>query len=255
MGRLASEKLFQSDWPKYMNSLISLGVDLGRSSKSAFCVIEGFGWQKLKMVHLEALSSISAPEVEKITNELCYRFGVNLAVVESNGPGGVFAEFAMLHNPQLPLFSVDVGEPPIPLQLWDDLRMDEREYYNIRAENYFIVRHLFRAGKLKLAFEDTELFAQLTATYWDTDKTRSDKIKLMPKKNMRMSDFASELEGVQFSRSPDKADALALACLGYAILMQDELASQQGGQMDEIMQPTVEGYFDIGRAGIDEMYE
>lgn len=240
-----------------MNSIISLSVDVGRSGKSAFCVVAGKGWERLKVIHLEALSSISAPEVEAVMTRLYHQFNANIITVESNGPGGVFVDYAMLHNPSLPLFSVDVGDIPIKLYLWDEILIDDREYINIRAANYFIVRHLFRAGKLKLPYEDTELFAQLTATFWDADKTRGDKIKLMPKKNMRMSDFASELEGVQFSRSPDKADALALACLGYTILMQDDLLAARGGQEEEIIQPPDgnEGEFNIGEAGIEEMYD
>lgn len=240
-----------------MSTHISLSLDLGRSGKTAFCVVAGKEWDRLKMIHLSAISSISAPDVEKILLDLYARYNPGIIIMESNGPGGVFAEFAMLHNPSLPLWAIDVGEPPLTLYLWDDLQMNDREYVNVRAEEYFIVRYLFRSGKLKLNYEDVELFAQLTATYWDADRTRNDKIRLMPKKSMKMSDFASELEGVQLSRSPDKADALALACLGYTILMQDQANGKLGPQEDEFILPEegFEGVFNLSKAGIELMTE
>lgn len=230
------------------------GLDLGRSSKTAFNILGGEGWD-LRCLHMEDASSISAPEVERILNTLNGQFQPQVIIVEANGPGGVFAEFAVKNNPNLPLYTVYPDQPAYILQLWNNIVLHEREFLNIRAEMYFILRYLFRDNKIALPYEDPELFAQLTSTYWDSDKARADKIRLTPKKMMRISSHSSELEGYDFSRSPDKADALALAALGYALLMQEELESSGGGdaQQEEIVEPSLEnlGFFPIGDTDIE----
>ena len=231
--------------------MISLGIDLGRSGHTAFSVIVGDGWDMLRLVHLETHQSIMATDVERYLVTINARFSPSICIVESNGPGGVFADFVAEHHPGIPLYPVDVSQPPFTLFLFNDIKLDASEYLNVRAENYFILRYLLKAGRLKFAFEDAELFSQLSSTFWDVDKSKSEKIRLMPKRNMKISNFTSELEGIQFSRSPDKADSLALACLGYAILMQDDLAVGKGQAEEEIIQPEVEGYFDLGSAGIE----
>ena len=74
---------------------------------------------------------------------------------------------------------------------------------------------------------------------------------------MRFSSHVSELEGYDFSRSPDKADALALASLGYALLMQEIISDAQGPtqQEEEIIDPLIDGMFAVGATDIEFEYE
>ncbi len=235
-----------------MNSIVSLGVDLGRSGKTAFSVLAGDETWHTRVLHMEDISSISAPEAERILNVLNSQYQPNIIIIEANGPGGVLAEFAVKNNPNLPLYAVFPDHPALDIYLWNDIVMTEREFLNLRAQNYFIIRYLFRDNRIVLPYEDPELFAQLTSTYWEADRIHSDKIKLTAKKQLRFSSHGSELEGYDFSRSPDKADALALAALGYAMLMQDEHAGSSGeAQEEEIIEPFSDGFFPIGATDIE----
>ena len=234
-----------------MSHLLSCGLDLGRSGKTAIAVISGTDWH-LRLIHLEEHSSISAPDVENAILRVYARFQPKVIILEMNGPGGVFAEFAVQKNPGLPLLTVDVSHPPIDLQLWPDFQFIPEEYLNIRAEEYFIVHYLLKHRRLKFPYEDAELFAQLSSTYWDLDKTKAEKIRLMPKKNMKVSDFSNELEGLSFSRSPDKADALAMACLGYALIASNE-ALDTGEQVNDVISPLSDGLFNIGEIDLEEL--
>ena len=233
--------------------MIVCGVDVGRSGKTAFNVLYGDSQWNTEVLRMEDHSSISAPDVERYMLGLYADFNPDLIVIEGNGPGGVMAEYALKNNVTLPIYLVFPEHPPFTLYLWNTLVLHEREFLNIRAEQYFILRYLFRDNRIVLPHEDPELFAQLTGTYWEADKTRDDKIRLMAKKSMRFSSHVSELEGYDFSRSPDKADALALAALGYSLLMQEILSDTQGGvqQEEEITDPIIEGLFNIGRADIE----
>ena len=228
------------------NGYLVLGLDLGRSGKTAFSGLEGADFH-VRQCFSHAISSISAPDVETELVKICGLLNPQLIVVEADGPGGVFAEYVMLHHPEIPLFTVHTGHPPIPLMLWHDIVLTEQEYVNIRAEMYWIVRLLLRDSRLMFQYEDPELFAQLTSTQWDADKIRGDRIRIIPKKMMRINYYHSELEGNPGSRSPDKADALALSCLAYAILYsEDHAGRQKGEQPDEIIEPEEAGFFPIG---------
>lgn len=228
------------------NNYMALGLDLGRSGKTAFSCVEGADFH-LRQCFSHAISSISAPDVEMELVKINSLLNPSLIVVEGDGPGGVFAEYAMLHHPELPLFTVFTGHPAIPLMLWQDIVLSEQEYINIRAEMYWIVRLLLRDSRLMFQYEDPELFAQLTSTQWDADKTRGDRIRIVPKKMMKISYYHSELEGNPGSRSPDKADALALSCLAYAILYSEGSAGRgTGEQSDDIIEPEEPGFFPIG---------
>jgi len=230
---------------------ITAGLDLGRSGKTAIAVVSGENWH-LRLIHLEEHSSISAPDVETAILRVYARFQPQVIILEMNGPGGVFAEFVVQKNPGLPLLTVDVSHPPVDIQLWEDFQFIPEEYLNIRAEQYFIVHYLLKHKRLKFPYEDAELFAQLSSTYWDLDKTKAEKIRLMPKKNMKVSDFTTELEGLSFSRSPDKADALAMACLGYALIASSDTLGEES-QTNDVIQPLQDGYFDIGATDLEEI--
>lgn len=231
--------------------MISLGVDLGRSGKTAFVVLACQDW-RLHLFHMEEYNSISAPEVQKYLETAVARFDPAVIVMESNGPGGVLADYLYAAHPLWPLFAFDVSQPGFTFNLYEGLVFTTQEYLNIRAQEYMLIRQLLASRRLTFEYEDPELFAQLSSTYWDIDKTKSERIRLMPKRNMRVSNYTTELEGISFSRSPDKADALALACLGYALAAQEEgdfLGT--GGREDEIIEPDIPGLFPIGRADIE----
>ena len=228
------------------NVITALGLDLGRSGKTAFSCLAGPDF-RVRQIFQHAISSISAPEVEKELLKVYALMLPQLIVLESNGPGGVFAEFAMMHNPGLPIFMVDTSTPGFTLSLWDEKTLSEKEFLNIRAEMYWIVRLLLRDSRLKFGFEDPELFAQLSSTRWDADKGHGEKIKILPKSTMKINYYHSELEGNPGSRSPDKADALALSALAYALLYTEQAAGRSSGeQQDEIIDPLVDGMFPIG---------
>ncbi len=225
---------------------MALGLDLGRSGKTAFSCVTGLDFQ-LRQCFSHTISSISAPDVETELVKINRLLSPDLIVVEGDGPGGVFAEFVMLHHPEIPLYTVFTGHPALSLALWDENVLSEQEYINIRAEMYWIVHLLLKNARLMFQYEDAELFAQLTSTQWDADKARGDRIRIVPKKMMKISYYHSELEGNPGSRSPDKADALALSCLAYAILYTDDNAGRQkGGQSDDIIEPEEPGFFPIG---------
>ena len=225
------------------------GCDLARSGKSAFSVLAGQDW-KVRLVHLSALQSVSGPDVEARLCQLHYQYNPALWVLELNGPGGVFADFVTKNHPEIPLATVDVSLPPIDLLLWKDIPISAAEYLNLRAAMYFIVRLMLRDKRLTFISEDAELFAQLSSTWWEPDRSRAEKIKLVNKKSLKFAQGVSELEGFNFSKSPDKADSLALAAFGFAVLAQEERGEGEAEE-DFICQPDFPGFFPIGKAGID----
>lgn len=222
--------------------MISIGCDLGRSGKTVITAIEGEKF-KLRLVQSLIVSSISAPEVESMLANVHATIGGQIVLVESTGPGGVFADYIAKNRPGIPIYTVDTSLPAIDLALWNDIVLTEKEFSNIRAEMFWIVRLLFRDQRISLPSEDPELFAQLSSMRWDLDKSRGERIRIEPKKYMKISYAASELEGYSASRSPDKADALALAVLGYTFLAQNE---GKENVVDEIIEPEVDGFFPIG---------
>jgi hypothetical protein len=231
-----------------------LGVDLGRSGKTSFCIIEGTDWELL-CPYLKAISSISAPEVDQHVVNLHSMHNFDLICIEQNGPGGTFAEFFYRDHPSVPMITVDTSAGPLLLPLWGELELSEKELINIRAEMYWIVRLLFKEQHIKLLEEDAELFAQLSSLRWDYDKNKNERIYMLTKRKFTYSRQMSELDAEPFSRSPDKADSLALAALAYAICML--LAKQQeagdGENNDEIVLPLVDGFFNIDAVGMEEL--
>ena len=228
---------------------ISMGTDLARSGHSAFCVLAGRDW-RVHMIHLSSISSVTAPEVEAVLVSVASRFTPHVIVLESNGPGAMFADFVSLRQPGLSLATIDTSLPATPLPLWGSLELGPKEILNVRTEMHWIVRLLLRDRRLTFDREDEELFAQLSSMTWDYDRIRGDRIALISKRNLRLP-HGSELEVEPFSRSPDKADALALAALGYAALQQRDLPATTEIEED-IIQPEFEGFYDIGKAGIFE---
>lgn len=230
-----------------------MGIDAGRSGKTALFLLAGTSDWRARMIHLSAIADITGPEIESAVTKVCAQFSPHIMVMESEGPGGVLADYIIKNNSNLPIFTVDTSQPASEIFLWNDIRLSDKDIYNIRAEMYWIVHLLLRDGRLKFPYEDVELWSQLTSTRWDLDIRKNEKIILQSKRHMKIDYQASELEGYNFSRSPDKADAAALAVLGYAVLMQQEHGSSEGEQEEEIVDPIVDGIFDIGRAGLEEI--
>ena len=91
------------------------------------------------------------------------------------------------------VIGVDVGKNP----------MDKSKFLNLRAEIYWLLREFFIDGRMSDVY-DEDLRRQLLSLRWETVEQGSRR-KLESKKDMKE-------RGVP---SPDKADALALACCGY----------------------------------------
>lgn len=226
-----------------------LGLDAGVAGYSSICVLQGNKWD-VQCVSVEAVHSINGPDLEALLARYHAKYQPRLVVMEQNGPGATLGPYFQRNQPQIPLATVDVVLPlpeDYELLLWDDIRINNLLVLNIRATMYWILRLLFRDQKIKLMFDDEELEIQLGTLRWDNDPTRGDKIYMLNKKKLKFK--SSELDSEPFSKSPDKADSLALAVLGYSILMQQEVGEDgevtQGIEEDDIIDPITEGFFQL----------
>lgn len=233
--------------------ITSFGLDLGRSGNTVPIILGGDQW-KLRLFHIETMRSVSAPFVEERVNTLYSIYTPEIIVIESNGPGGVFIDYLTKHNSSLPVVGVDTSVPPTDLdgiELWgDEMVINAKEFYNVRAAMYWLTKLIFRDRRITLPNEDTELFAQLSSIMWMEDRMTS-KIKIDPKKGMKT--FKSDLGEMDSTRSPDKADAFCLAALGYALIYHDSIGTTV--QVDELIEPAPEyaGFFPLGQAGIETL--
>ena len=230
-------------------SITVCGLDMGISNTSSICVLRGDKWN-IDCVKIEAIQSISAPDLEHVVARYNAIYKPNLFIMELNGPGGTFAPYIERNQPQIPLATIDVATP-LPegyeLKIWDDIVVDSTMVLNIRAAMYWILRLMFRDQKIKLYFDDEELEVQLGTLQWDVDTNRGDKIYMVNKKKLKFK--SSELDSEPFSKSPDKADSLALAILAYTIIMQNEIDEniEFGQSVDEndIIDPITAGFFQL----------
>ena len=103
---------------------------------------------------------------------------------------------------RIEVIGVDVGKSP----------MDRLKFLNLRVEIYWLLREFFIDGRMSDVW-DEELRRQLLSMRWETVEQGS-KRKMESKKDMKD-------RGVP---SPDKGDALALACCGY----RDEDVQEKG---------------------------
>ena len=117
--------------------------------------------------------------------------------VDSVGLGWFFfvdmVNWAAQMSNRVEVIGVDVGKNP----------MDKAKFLNLRAEIFWLLREFFVDGRM-MDVMDEELRRQLLSLRWETVEQGSRR-KLETKKDMKE-------RGVP---SPDKADALALACCGY----------------------------------------
>lgn len=228
----------------------SFGLDLGRSANTVPVILGGDDWH-LRLLHIENLRSVSAPFVEERINTLYSMYTPGIIVIEVNGPGGVFIDYLTKHNSSLPVVGVDTSVPPTDIdgvELWGDMVINAKEFYNVRAAMYWLTKLLFRDRRITLPHEDAELFAQLSSILWMEDKQTS-KIRIDPKKGMKT--FKSDLGEMDSTRSPDKADAFCLAALGYALIHQ--ASHIPADSVDEITEPELAGFFPLGQAGIETL--
>jgi hypothetical protein len=228
--------------------ITTLGLDLGRSGKTATTILTGSDFH-VTCDYMDAVPSISAIDVVTNVGMLYEDYPeIDLILLESNGPGGVFAEFAKEAHPQWPIVTVDTSHPAFEVYLWDEQRLTPNEFLNIRAEMYWLARLFFKDRRIKLTREDPEFMTQMASTPWDFDKQRNDKIYLPSKRTLKIQYRYSELEGETGSRSPDKADSFCLALLAFALLSQEEVS---GGMVEEdkIIEPEQDGFFSIGELG------
>lgn len=225
------------------------GIDAGTSGKSSICILQGNGWDMYCPV-IEAIQSISAPDLESVIARHHAVYNPKIMIMELNGPGATLGPYIEKNQPQIPLATVDVSLPlpeEYSLWLWDEIEVSHRIVLNVRAAMYWVLRLAFRDQKIKLHFDDEELEVQLGTLRWDNDNARGDKIYMLSKKKLKFK--SSELDSEPFSKSPDKADSLALAILGYTILMQQQLGDDDEIRQDvdegEIFDPTHDGFFQL----------
>ena len=223
-----------------------VGLDLGGSGTTVLTPLIGEQWQ-LRLLPQIALRSVSPQEVEGHLLTLLALYQPRAMLAEWNGPGSVFLQYVIERHPSLPIVGVDTSLAAIPLTLWNGLQMHPLQFLNIRAQMYWLIRLLYRDQQITAVQEDAELFAQLSTIRWEFDRQYKDRIQIKPKREMRAF-YTSSLGEVSIARSPDKADSLCLAGLAYA-LCQNE-ASTVAAPIDEIVQPEIDGYFPLGKAGI-----
>lgn len=236
-----------------MGTIIAAGLDLGTSGKSSVAIVKGDYDFRVKCVHLEAFQGVSGPELEVGIERIHGKFQPNLWLMEMNGPGEIFAGYIQRNKPHIPLATIDTSLPlpeDYKIILWDEIEIGTKLVLNIRAAMYWILRLFFRDERTKIYREDEELFAQLSVLRWDNDIARGDKIFMLSKRKLRFA--TSDLDEEPFSKSPDKADSLALAHFAYVLLQQqgEQDVTQEEGQSEMIIDPTTQGFFPL--VGFDE---
>lgn len=226
-----------------------IGLDLGTSGKTAMSIVDGEDFH-LILRHLDVLDSADAPVVERRLNYLCGQWNPRIVLMELNGPGGVFAAYVQENRPHIPLATLDVSLP-LPedndIPLWEEsYRLTNREHLNVRMAMYWNLRLLFQKQRIRLYKDIPELASQLSTLRWDHDNLRGDKLFMISKKKLRLKNL-SDLDDEPFSKSPDMADSLALACFAYTLMHQQELDGDEMGkeEADEIYDPKIPGLFDL----------
>lgn len=223
-----------------------VGLDLGGSGTTVLTPLLGEQW-KVRMLPQIAMRSVSPQEVEVQLLNLLALYQPRAMLAEWNGPGSLFLQYVLERHPTLPIAGVDTSLAAIPLTLWNGLQMHPLEFLNIRAQMYWLIRLLYRDKQITALKEDAELFAQLSTIRWEFDRQYKDRIQIKPKREMRAF-YTSSLGDVSIARSPDKADSLCLAAFAYALSQNEEQTVNV--PFDEIVQPDVDGYFPLGKAGM-----
>lgn len=237
--------------------ITSIGLDAGTSGYSAISVFQGNDWNEVNCVSLEAIKGIDPPDLEMLVLRYCTHYKPNIVIMEENGPGYVFAGYLEKHGSAIPLATIN-PQAQLPdnyeINLWNNIVISSAEFKDVKAAMCWILRLLFRDNRIRLWFDDDELIAQLGTLRWDNDPMRGDKIFMVSKRKLKFK--SSELDTEPFSKSPDKADSLALAALGYATLMQqeNETVNPDEVQQEDIIDPIIPGMFTVSEL-TDEVVE
>lgn len=108
----------------------------------------------------------------------------------------------------------EIGCPHEDVQFGASARDSDR-FLNLRAETYWGLRELFEYDNIDIDPDDEVLIAQLASIKWDT--TPAGKIRIEPKEKM--------------PKSPDRADALAIAYSGGGAEVHQDRDYRMGAQM------------------------
>lgn len=177
-----------------------LSLEVSRTGEAVFCEVRGQDW-KLQCTKLER-SHQTAIQVIHTAVQLCQEIKPHLTIMSANGVGKMIADSIMERRSELKknlLTVVENSLPYYPLTLWPGYDYERWHPNNVRSQAYLLVRDLLSEQRLTFLKHDDELFGQMTSVLRDRD---------------------ARLRDVISAKGSMKSDALALACLGYALEMQ-----------------------------------
>jgi phage terminase large subunit len=146
------------------------------------------------------------------------RFGVNESSYEAITSGSFIGRIVTTRGPKIIVDEVGIGSGALDRLRERGFRVSgfnggrsptagtpERQFANRRAESYWQLRRLLEEGRIALP-RDEKLFDELAATRWKVNSTG--RVQIEPKDDLR----------TRIGRSPDRADALAMAFADFAPL-------------------------------------
>jgi hypothetical protein len=183
---------------------LQFGIDVARYGKDETTIYRANGGHVRLAWHGHAQDTMTtAGHVARLLRAS----GGAHAVVDEVGVGaGVLDRLAEMG---LPVEGFNGGERP------DDVEA----FVNARAESYWRLREMFEQGAIDLDPVDEELAAQLCSIKWDVDSRG--RVRVERKEDMRRRGLPS----------PDRADALAMALLEHATVV-DVAAHKRGGSLN-----------------------
>lgn len=169
-----------------LGSPIVLGVDVGAGGdRNVICA----RWGDVARI----IAADSQPDTMKTLGNVLAKqqeTGATLVRIDKNGVGkGAYDRACELGHDDFE--GVNVGEAAT----------DREQFENLRAEAYWALRARFEDGDIDLDPEDEDLAAELVALKWE--RSSRGRIKMESKLDMKRRGLGS----------PDRADALMLACL------------------------------------------
>ena len=204
---IASRALVQLDWiekaynrePTKETGAGILGIDISRGGPDATVFVVRRG---NKVTAIEEARGEETRDTMRTANRAVSMMkseDIETAIVDSTGIGGPVADRIR-----------EMGYDAIDFEAGAGAVDDER-FLNVRAESYFHLRELFRAGTIDLtAIRDgiyRELVSQLTTLEYEYDE--GGKLRIEKKDHWRSKTARQSPE--RTSHSPDHADALAIA--------------------------------------------
>ena len=191
--------------PPQGSRLRILGVDVARygNDEIVFTLIESrslFFWEQIEQQVTQGKSTMDS--VGRIMDY--HRLGVDLIVVDDIGVGGGVTD--RLRELNVPVEAFNSSEKP-----------QTKMYFNKRSEAYFNLKDLFAKGNLKI-IDDELLKSQLASLKFGYGS--SGEKYIWSKERMRKDGL----------KSPDRADALMMAC-SYIDKVMDKTDRGQGGKL------------------------